>query len=257
MFSAGRILNHTEVLNFHNFRLSSKTYYKMEYVVIFMDQVTNKIFFVNGDGMKSTRAPAGVKVRVPTYMAKLLTPGYHEKASTVEVVALPVTYTIPMPLINSLPSGPVESFASTIGFHYQPSMPKDPTVAMLLNLQAGKFKSFQLVLGGPAKVATVPFSKLLGLEKRTAGSPDAAFTVTINPQDIQFPVSRSVTTFTPINELFKGSITHPGVDLNWGEGAGVYTRYGMSSTTLSGLSLLFPFALHILTINPFTGCASK
>lgn len=195
------------------------------YVVLCLDPVSNRVYFINKDGMKATRAPTGAKVRVPTDMAKLTHLFYHEKAVTVEVGPIPVTYTIPTPLINSLPPGPIELFASAIGFHYQPNMPKEPAAAMLLNIQSGKFKSFQLVLGGPAKTATVPFSKLMGLEKRSAGSPASVFSASIIPTDIQFPVNRSVTNFAPITELFKGSLAHPGVDLNWGEGAGVYVRY--------------------------------
>ena len=195
------------------------------YVVLCLDPVTSRVFFVNKDGMKATRAPAGATVRVPTDMAKLTNLAYHEKAVTVEVGPIPVTYTIPMPLINSFPTGPIEFFASAIGFHYQPNMPKQPAAAMLLNIQTGKFKSFQLVLGGPTKTATVPFSKLLGLEKRNAGGPESVFSASIIPADIEFPVNRSVTNFSPITELFKGSLAHPGVDLNWGEGAGVYVRY--------------------------------
>ena len=195
------------------------------YVVLCLDPVTSRVYFINEEGKKSTRAPAGGKVRVPTDMARLVTMLYHERSVTVEVGAIPVSYTIPTPLIISLPPGPIESFASAIGFHYQPNMPKEPTAAMLLNIRSGKFMNFQLVLGGPAQTATVPFSKLLGLEKRSAGGPDSAFSVTINPTDIEFPVNRSVSTFGPITELFKGSLAHPGVDLNWGEGAGVYARY--------------------------------
>ena len=79
-------------------------------------------------------------------------------------------------------------------------------------------------MGGPTKTATIAFSKLLGLDNRSAGSPDAVFSVSINPTDIQFPVSRSVTNFSPITEHFKGSLTHPGLDLEWGDGSGVYVR---------------------------------
>ena len=123
--------------------------------------MTSRVFFVNKDGKKSTRAPTGVKVRMPTDMARLSNLSYHEKASTVEVVAVPVNQTIPTPVINALPSGPIEYFSSAIGFHYQPNMPKGPTVAMLLNIHTGKYKSFQLVMGGSAMTATVPFGKLL------------------------------------------------------------------------------------------------
>ena len=70
----------------------------------------------------------------------------------------------------------------------------------------GKYKSFQLVMGGSAMTATVPFGKLLGLEKRSAGGPASEFSVSINPADIQFPVNRAVSDFTPITEMFIGSL---------------------------------------------------
>ena len=195
------------------------------YVVLCMDPVSSRIYFVSEDGRKSTQAPAGAKVRVPTDMKRMTSMSYHEKNVTVEVSTLPITYTIPVTLINALPSGPVELFASSVGFHYQPTAPKETSAAMLLEIQAGGLKAFQLVMGGPAKTATIAFSKLLGLDSRSAGSPDAVFSVSINPTDIQFHVSRSVTDFSPITELFKGSLSHPGLDLEWGDGSGVYVRY--------------------------------
>ena len=95
---------------------------------------------------------------------------------------------------------------------------------MLLKFRAGTFKSFSLVLGGPAMGVSIPFSKLLGLEDRSAGGPGAQFSVSINPPDISFPPNRSVTTYQQITEMFRGSISHPGLDIDWNEGKGVYTR---------------------------------
>ena len=197
---------------------------EIRYVVLCVDPVTNKVVFLNSEGKKASKAPTGAQVRVTTDPAKLSSLVYHDKSTTVEVVPLDLNRVIPMPIINSWPDGPVEQFASTIGFHYQPGQPKDTTAAMLLKFRAGTFKSFSLVLGGPAMGVSIPFSKLLGLEDRSAGGPGAQFSVSINPPDISFPPNRSVTTYQQITEMFRGSISHPGLDIDWNEGKGVYTR---------------------------------
>ena len=197
---------------------------EIRYVVLCVDPVTNKVVFLNSEGKKASKAPTGAQVRVTTDPAKLSSLVYQDKSTTVEVVPLDLNRVIPMPIINSWPDGPVEQFASTIGFHYQPGQPKDTTAAMLLKFRAGTFKSFSLVLGGPAMGVLIPFSKLLGLEDRSAGGPGAQFSVSINPPDISFPPNRSVTTYQQITEMFRGSISHPGLDIDWNEGKGVYTR---------------------------------
>ena len=195
------------------------------YVVLCVDPVTNKVVFLNSEGKKASKAPTGALVRVTTDPAKLTNLVYQDKSSTVEVNPLDMNRIIPMSVINSWPDGPVEFFASTIGFLHQPGQPKEATAAMLLKFRAGSFKSFSLVLGGSSMVVSVPFIKLLGLEDRSAGGPGAQFSVSINPPDIKFPPNRSVTSYQQITEGFKGSLSHPGLDIDWNEGKGVYTRY--------------------------------
>ena len=68
------------------------------------------------------------------------------------------------------------------------------------------------------------FNKLLGMDKRSSGGPDVSFSVNINASSIVFLKNRAVTEYTPIPELFAGSLTHPGVAMDWKEGPGVYTR---------------------------------
>ena len=194
------------------------------YVVLCVDPVSNKVVYINAEGKKSNKAPTGVMVRVTTDPAKLNSLVFHDRSTTVEVIPLSLNETIPTPVINSWPDGPVENFASKIGIHYQPGQSKEVTAAMLLKFRSGTFKTFNLVLGGSAKAVTVPFSKLLGLEDRSVGGPESEFSISINPVNINFPPNRSVTAYQQITESFKGSLTHPGLDMDWNEGKGVYTR---------------------------------
>ena len=59
------------------------------YVTLCMDPMSSRIYFVSEDGRKSTKAPAGAKVRVPTDMKRMTSMSYHEKNVTVEVSTLP------------------------------------------------------------------------------------------------------------------------------------------------------------------------
>ena len=178
------------------------------YVVLCVDPVSNKVVYINAEGKKSNKAPTGVMVRVTTDPVWSSTPDPPRWRSS------HCHETIPTPVINSWPDGPVENFASTIGIHYQPGQSKEVTAAMLLKFRSGTFKTFNLVLGGSAKAVTVPFSKLLGLEDRSVGGPESEFSISINPVNINFPPNRSVTAYQQLTESFKGSLTHPGLDMS-------------------------------------------
>merc|ERR1719318_968703 len=153
---------------------------------------------------------------------------YQDKKDSVEVLTLPFSQTIPTPLISSWPSGPIESYAHTIGFRYQATTPKEVTASMILELRPGGLKAFNLIVGGPVSTPIIPFQTLLGLEGRTAGGPESKFSVKIDPAEISFITNRSISEFVPIADLFRGSLTHAGVAMSWTEGAGVYARFRLA-----------------------------
>ena len=195
-------------------------------VTMGMSQDTGKVFYINAEGKSSTSAPAGYPVRAPRAQKAVdwNSTAYLRKEESIEVIALPLQSTIPIPLITSMPSGPIESFSHSIGFRYKPSTAAMMTAAMVLDLHPGALQSFNITTARPEVTAKIMFNKLLGMDERSSGGPDASFSVNINAASIVFLKNRAVTGYTPITELFAGSLTHPGVAMDWKEGPGVYTR---------------------------------
>ena len=89
-----------------------------DYVVMCFDQQSSRINFVSSDNRLALTAPMGSSVRVPTNPVAWNTLSFQDRKNSVEVSPLPVSHTIPAPLITTWPGGPVESFASAIGFRY-------------------------------------------------------------------------------------------------------------------------------------------
>jgi hypothetical protein len=195
-----------------------------QHVIMCTHPDTGKVFYIDAENKSSSTAPTGYQVRVPVSPAAWNSMAYQDKKDSVEVVALPFTQTVPTPLISTWPSGPVESYAHGIGFRYLATIPKDVTASMLLELRPGGLKAFNLIVGGPVTTPNIPFQSLMGLEGRTAGSPESTFSVKIDPAEINFIPNRSISEFAPIAELFRGSLSHAGVVMNWTEGPGVYAR---------------------------------
>jgi len=199
-----------------------------QYVVMCTDPDNGKVFYVDSQNKKSSMAPTGYPVRVPLSPLAWNSMMYQDKKDSVEVLTLPFSQTIPTPLISSWPSGPIESYAHTIGFRYQATTPKEVTASMILELRPGGLKAFNLIVGGPVSTPIIPFQTLLGLEGRTAGGPESKFSVKIDPAEISFITNRSISEFVPIADLFRGSLTHAGVAMSWTEGAGVYARFRLA-----------------------------
>ena len=188
------------------------------HVTMGMSQETGKVFYINAEGNTSTSAPAGYPVRAPRAQKAVdwNSTEYLQKEDSIEVITLPLQSTIPIPLITSMPSGPIESF--------KPSTPAMMTAAMVLDLRPGALQSFNITTAGPEVTANIMFNKLLGMDERSSGGPEASFSVIISAASIVFLKNRAVTEYTPITDMFTGSLTHPGVAMDWKEGPGVYTR---------------------------------
>ena len=195
-----------------------------QYVVMCTNPDTSKVFYIDAAHKFSSTAPSGYQVRIPNSPTAWNSMAYQEKKDSVEVTALPFSQTVPTPLISTWPSGPVENYAHGIGFRYIETTPKDVTASMLLELRSGGLKSFNLIVGGPVSTPSIRFQNFLGLEGRAAGGPDSTFSVKIDPAEINFIPNRSVSEFVPIADLFRGSLTHAGVTMDWTKGSGIYAR---------------------------------
>ena len=67
-------------------------------MVLCVDPVTNKFFFLNSVGKKVSKTLTGALVRMATDPAKLNNLVYQDKSTTVEVVPLDMNRIIPMPV---------------------------------------------------------------------------------------------------------------------------------------------------------------
>lgn len=101
-------------------------------------------------------------------------------------------------------------------------------LSLIKDYKTPSYQAFHITIGGPTSTIAIPFSKLLGLDKRSVGSPETPFNVNIIPDDVTFIANRTVSEYSPINEYFRGSLSHPGVNLDWAEGPGVYTRFRLA-----------------------------
>ena len=126
--------------------------------------------------------------------------------------------------MQNFPSGVPEEVAAKLGWRYGETMPAEIKAAFIFNIRDGGLSKFDLILGGKPVTASFPFSALLGLEKRTAGSPTDNITCTVDPANITFRENTTVSAWGPINQVFRGSLSHAVVNHDWTVGPGVYTR---------------------------------
>ena len=127
-------------------------------------------------------------------------------------------------MVQSFPSGAPEEVAGKLGWRYGETTPSEIKAAFILNICDGGLSKFDVILGGKPVTATFPFSTLLGMEKRTAGANTDSISCTVDPNDIVFASNTTVTAWGPINKMFRGSLSHAGVNHDWTIGPGVYTR---------------------------------
>jgi len=139
-------------------------------------------------------------------------------------------------VVQGFPSGAPEELAATLGWRYGETIPASIKAALILNIRDGGLGRFDIILGGKPVTATFPFSTLLGLESRNAGANTDTISCTIDPGDMTFVSNTTVTAWGPINKMFRGTLSHAGVNHDWTVGPGVYTRYIkiLKSATLRG-----------------------
>ena len=127
-------------------------------------------------------------------------------------------------MVQGFPSGAPEELAGILGWRYGETIPTDIRAALILNIRDGGLGRFDIILGGKSVTATFPFSTLLGMEMRTAGANTDSISCTVDPSDIMFASNTTVTPWGPINKMFRGTLSHAGVNHDWTIGPGVYTR---------------------------------
>ena len=128
-------------------------------------------------------------------------------------------------MIKTFPSGAPEDMATSLGWRYREPTPAEIQAAFTFTVREGGLNKYSIVLRGKAITASFPFSAFLGMEKRTAGSPNDAITCTVDPANVVFTNNSSVSAWGPIHQVFRGSLSHAGVNHDWKTGPGVYTRY--------------------------------
>ena len=184
----------------------------------------------------------GLQIRLPHTPDMLSTVAYMDKPNSVLVEPIQVRKStrirssikhsplqtdlcIPAPVIKAFPSGAPEDMAASLGWRYGETMPSEIQAAYTLNMREGGLNKYSIILGGKPITASFPFSAFLGLEKRTAGSPNDVITCSVDPVNVIFMDNSSVSAWGPIAQVFRGSLSHAGVNHDWTAGPGVYTRY--------------------------------
>ena len=183
------------------------------------------IMVYEGNLKQSFTAKTGVAIRTPHTQPDMSAPAFFPTAKSVPVNPLPVMMVIPTPVLTAWNGGSPEEYVASLGWRYVDTTPSELTVAYLLDVKEVGMSSFHIIIGGPPKTMSFPFSSLLGLEGRSSGSASSLISVTINPVDIIFPPNKTVTCWGPITKVFRGSMSHAGVDHDWKTGPGVYVRY--------------------------------
>jgi hypothetical protein len=198
---------------------------EVHHITMTWDSVRARPVYIDRDNKQALTAKTGLAVRVPCSPADMSTMSCLPTANTAPVVHLPVSVVIPPPVVSSWPGGATEEFAAKLGWRYKDTIPSELTVAYIVDIKPIGMSAFHTVIGGAPTAASFPFSTFLGLEGRTAGSATDLLTVTVDPANITFAVNRMVSNWGPINDVFRGSLSHAGVEHNWQTGPGVYVRY--------------------------------
>ena len=180
--------------------------------------------FIDRDLRQSLTAKAGMAVRVPFSPQEISTSVYLATANSAPVAPLQPAMALPTPLVQSWPGGGSEEYAARIGWRYTLTAPEQFVASYLLDMRKGGLAGFHVILGGKPIVVTFPFSKMLGLEDRTAGAAEDEISVSIDPANLVFEGNRMVTSWGPILDVFRGSLSHAGVVHDWKSGPGVYVR---------------------------------
>ena len=195
-----------------------------DYATMVFDKAKNRPVYIYKDDKQSLTAKTDINIRAPFSPNEMSTAAFLPTEKSVAVNPLPASMTIPTPVIASWPGGPEEQYAAELGWRYSDTIPKDITVSYLLDMRAGGMSAYHIVVGGEPKTATFPFSALLGLEERSAGSPSNMITITIDPSNIIFQKNKVVLRRGPLQDVFRGSLSHAGVVHDWKSGPGVYVR---------------------------------
>ena len=195
-----------------------------EHLTMLWDLNRSRPIYLDRDNRMSFTAKVGMAIRVPFAPEKLSTLAFLDTANSVPVDPVQVEASIPSPVIKSFDSGSTEEYAANLGWRYQDTIPDKIHISYLLHIRDGGLHKFNLVIGGKPLTASFPFAALLGLEGRTADSGTDLISCTIDPANIFFEANMMVSPWGPLSAVFRGSLSHAGVNHDWMAGPGVYAR---------------------------------
>ena len=127
-------------------------------------------------------------------------------------------------MVKTFDSGAPEEYAANLGWRYEDTIPDKISLSYLLHIRDGGLHKFNIVIGGKPLKASFPFSALLGLEERSAGAQTDLISCTIDPGNIIFEANMMVTAWGPLAAMFRGNLSHSGVNHDWTTGPEVYAR---------------------------------
>lgn len=147
-------------------------------------------------------------------------------ANTMPVEPIQVDYSIPAPVVKAFDYGAPEEHAANLGWRYEDTILSMISVSYLLHICDRGLKKFNMVVGGKTMKASYPFSALLSLERCTAGSQIALFSCTVDPANIIFEQNTMVSALGRLASVFRGSLSHAGVNQDGGAWPTLTTRGG-------------------------------
>ena len=195
-----------------------------DYLTMLWDVNRSRPIYLDRDNRMSFTAKGGMDIRVPFAPEKISTLAYLDTANSVPVVPIQVEASIPTPVVKSFDSGSTEEYAANLGWRYEDTIPNNIYISYLLHIRDGGLHKFNLVIGGKPLKASFPFSALLGLEGRLAGSGTDMISCTIDPANIFFEANMMVSPWGPLSAIFRGNLSHAGINHDWTVGPGVYAR---------------------------------
>ena len=201
-----------------------------EYLTMLWDPNKSRPVYLNRENKLALTAKGGMAIRVPFAPERISTMSFLDTANSAPVDPLQVESSIPAPVVKSFNSGAPEEYAANLGWRYEDTIPAKIHLSYLLHIRDGGLHKFNIVTGGKAVKASFPFSALLGLEGRTAGSQADMISCTIDPANIHFDDNMMVSAWGPLSAVFRGSLSHAGVNHDWTTGPGVYARYRVIPT---------------------------
>ena len=189
---------------------------------------SGRIVFIDPENKVCSECPEGVPVKVDRH-----NPFRHAPAmlsNSADVLELPEKMRLNHQSLTGVLTGPQEKFRAEIKLN---DSTKKLTVALWIELREGALKRHEFLVGGKTLNVCFPLKMLGGHDGLEGGSPDIIISGKIKTSAIRINPGSHVSEWTRIEEMFKGSISSPGLSVNWPDSAPIYVRWSVQANDKS------------------------